>query len=211
MLEKGVIKKIWRGTFMINPKLLPNIPRIAFLDLLLKNYYFGLYTAMSYWKISDLATYTYQIITKNRHFSGQKLNIAGLRVRLIYINPKYFFGYIRAPHSGILVNISDLEKTIVDSTYFIGRYVLAQDIAKAILLAQNKINKRKIIEYLKKLDAPFTTQRLGFLLEKIARIKLHTKKHKLRISNRYILLDPKGPRQTIEKNKKWRIILNRKL
>jgi len=212
MLKKGVIKRIWRGTFMINSKLLPNVPRVTFIDLLLDNqYYFGLYTAMSFWKISDLPAYTYQTITINRRFSGQKLNIAGLKVRLIYINHQHFFGYIRAPYSGTLVNMSDLEKTIIDATYFIGRYILVQDLAKAILLAKNRINIQKIAEYLKKLDSPFTTQRLGFLLEEAAGIRLHTKKYRLRISNRYIFLDPKGPKQTIERNPKWRILLNRKL
>ena len=58
MLEKGVVRKIWRGTFMIDPRLLPNIPRVAFIDSLFgKRYYLGIYTAMSYWKISDIPTY----------------------------------------------------------------------------------------------------------------------------------------------------------
>lgn len=211
MLDKGVIKKIWRGTFMINPRLLPNVPRIAFVNSILGDkYYFGLYTAMSYWKISDIPIYTYQAITINRRFSGQKLNIAGLKVRLIYVNPQYFYGYIKAPYSGILVNMSDLEKTIVDSAYFVGRYILVQDLAKAILLSKNKIDIQKMIEYLEKLGSPFTNQRLGFLLEEIAGIKLPIG-NQLRISNRYILLDPKGPKQADERNTKWRILINRKI
>ena len=186
MLKKGVIKKIWRGTFMINSKLLPNVPRVVFIDSLFDNqYYFGLYTAMSFWKISDLPVYTYQAITMNRRFSGRKLNIAGLKVRLICINPQHFFGYIRAPYSGTLVNMSDLEKTIIDATYFIGRYILVQDLAKAILLAKNRINIQKIAEYLKKLDSPFTTQHLGFLREEAAGIRLHTKNQEYQTATRF--------------------------
>ena len=212
MLDKGVIRKVWRGTFMINPKLLPNVPKVAYIDRLFGDqYYFGLYTAMSYWKISDLPTYTYQVVTVIRRLSGQKKRIAALKLQFVYVNARYFFGYRRVPYQGVLVNMSDLEKTLVDSTYFIGRHVIAHDLSKAVILAKNRVDVAKIIDYLRRLDSPFTNQRLGFLLEEIAKIRISIKKYGLKISNRYIMFDPKGPKRIIDKNEKWRILLNQKI
>ena len=198
---------------MINPKFVVGLPRIIIVDSYLENkYYLGLYTALKYWKISDAPLYQYQVITNKRRLSGKKIKIAGLNIRFIYLNEKAFFGYQRYPYMGALINISDLEKTIIDSVYFLGKYVTVQDIGKALFFAKNRINLEKLISYLERVDSPSVNQRLGFLLEYYKIIKKpESFLNKLRISNRYILLNPYGPRISYYRSNRWRLIINCKL
>ncbi len=213
MLRKGIIRKLWRGTFMINPKLIPGAPKIIIIDAYLKNeYYIGLYTALRYWKLSDAPQYRYQILTVKRWLSGRRTRIENLSLRFIYINEDAFFGYSRYPYGGALVNVSDLEKTIIDAVYFLGRYVTIEDLCKALILAKNKINIEKLIRYLKRLDRPFINQRLGFLLEKSGMMEYSEEiRRKLKISNRYVFLDPYAHKKEYARSPRWRILINRKL
>lgn len=194
---------------MINPRFIPNIPRVLIIDGLLKeDYYFGLYTAMHYWKITDAPTFMMQVITTRRKLSGRKLRIGTLRVQFIYISNEYFFGRQKAPYQGALVYFSDLEKTVADSAYFLGKHMLLEDLYKAIILAKQRLNIEKLIGYLKRFESPFMNQRLGYLLKK-AGIKIE--KNELPVSNRYVYLDPKGPKLEVARDKDWRIIINRKV
>ncbi|RLE41732.1 hypothetical protein DRJ19_05360 [Candidatus Woesearchaeota archaeon] len=209
MAKKGLVKKIWRGTYMINPRLISSNQRILIIQGLVgSNYYFGLYTAMNYWRLSDAPLRQYQVITTRRYFSGKQLRILTMKIKFIFLRQKYFFGFIRAPFQGALTNISDIEKTIVDTTYFLGRHIIFNDLLKAIILAKNRMNTNKLIQYLRKIDSPFINQRLGFLLQKLCDISI---RNKVRITTRYVLLDPAGPREAIAKDKNWRIIINRKI
>lgn len=210
--EKGLVVRLWRGYYIVNPRLMPRIPMLQVIDSYLKeNYYLGLYSAMMYWKITDKVVHTHQVITNQKYLSGKKLEIPGLKANFIYIKENMFFGAIKAPYQGILVKISDLEKTIIDSIYYLGKHVTVEDVTTAIHLAEKKLKPEKLATYLEKINSPTLNQRTGYLLEKLLNIDLTKITNKLKINNKYIKLDPTTQNIQHEKNKKWKIIVNKKI
>ena len=212
LMEKKLVERLWRGFYMINPKLITNVPKAIIIDAYLKSdYYMGLYTALTYWKLTDTPHYTFQVITRKRALSGKIIEKKGINAIFIYLKEKYFFGFKKYPYQGALINISDMEKTIIDSTYYLGKHVLLDDIIKALQLAKKRLKIKKLISYLEKIASPTVNQRLGFLLEKMNYERGDEVREKLRILNRYIPLDPAKPLGNAKKNEKWRVIVNTKI
>lgn len=211
MLNAGVANRIGRGTFILDRNFITHVRVEALIDSLLRDdeYYLGLRYATLFWKMHDMPSYILHVITTNKNLSGKKLSILEDEFKFIYLNKKRFFGYVRIPLGGSLVNISDREKTIIDCLMFISRYVGLQDICKAVKLGYKQIKWDKLLDYALKLEMPSIIQRLGYILDTLGLEDLSETFHKY-IGLNYILLDPSRKSPPIDKNRKWRILVNAK-
>ena len=106
------------------------------------------------------------------------------------------------------VRISSIEKTIVDALTHPEYCGGITEIAKGLWLVKEKIDYKKLHDYIKKHDKNVVAKRLGYILE-IFEIKQAELADKLRefVKNRYDKFDPNLSEKRIGKNV-WRLIDN---
>lgn len=125
-----------------------------------------------------------------------------------------FFGYIEVQYKNSVFKASDLEKTILDC---LNRFDLCggiEEVVRSISSGLEKINRDRLIAYLKRLNSYPLIHRLGFILEKLSKKdfkfnnKLLNKINKMvSDSNYFYPLDPRSLAKG-HKNLKWKIIEN---
>lgn len=210
LLREKLIHKLWRGIFILDAKFLSGVNKETLIDSLFngKDYYFGLNYALLHWRMHDMPSFVSHVLTVNRSYIGRSLTILNETFKFVFINKKRFFGFIRKPISGGLINISDREKSLLDSILFIGRYVNFEDICKALMLGLRNINREKLIKYAFKIGSKALAQRLGYLLEAQGLNNYASDLIKL-VGQNYVYLNPVGPKSGV-KNSKWKIIVNAK-
>lgn len=212
-LEKSkAIRRIHRGLFILDKRFLTGIPTEVVISSLMKHkkYYLGLYTALKYWRLVDVILTEHFILTPER-ISKTRYKIDNYRVKIIKIKKTLFFGYVRVPMNARIVNISNTEKTILDSVYF-QEYVSMRDVVNAFCKVRDKINVKKLIDYAIKFNKSSIIQRVGYILEKLAIAKSNELKAlKEYVSKRYFWLDAKGPKIEIERDDKWKVLCNLKV
>jgi predicted transcriptional regulator of viral defense system len=116
--------------------------------------YIGLYEALSLRNLWEQETNT-TIITIKKVRGGIK-KILGTNVIVRRIKPKYFFGFDYIKYDNFYIPVSDLEKTLIDLVYF--KESLTWQILKNL---KNKIDKRKMLKYLKAYPKNFQKLVLG--------------------------------------------------
>jgi len=209
MLKEGVAEKLWRGYYIASSSLLKGIPSEAFIDSFFEgtNYYIGLRYALLHWRLTDMLGRIIHVITRKRELSGRKLKLRDEEFQIIYVSSSKFFGYLRIPLGGSLINISDKEKTLIDSLLFLGRYTSFDDVCKAFLLGKNTINWEKVTNYAVKIGNRALIQRLGYLLE-FFDISVQYDKLERRVGKNFVSLDPSKRNATENVSKKWKIYIN---
>jgi len=104
--------------------------------------YLGLYEALSLRNLWEQETNTIIITTKRVRGGVRKILEANVIIKRI--NPKYFFGFDYIKYDNFYIPVSDLEKTLIDFVYF--KEPLPWQILRNL---KNKIEKKKILKYLK--------------------------------------------------------------
>jgi len=211
LIQDGVARRLHRGLFILDDTFILHVPREAVIDSLFdkRNYYIGLRYALLFWKLHDAPTTTIHVLTNQRRWSGKQLFIANEKFQLVYLSDHRFFGYVRVPLGGSMVNISDREKTLIDSLLFIGKYVSLGDICKALKLGRGKINVRKMVDYAIRVRNQALVQRLGYLLES-AGFSDGLEILVDHVGKNYVVLNPakKGVVKNSFKVAKWRLYVN---
>lgn len=181
--NKNILKKITKGKYTTksNPyEIGTNINPPAYISFL---------TA------SELKGYTEQIINNIEIITNKNQIFNFENYKFTLIKSKYLFGFEKIDN----YFIADDEKLLIDCFLyrkFSGNF---DEILK--IINNSKINKEKIINYLKKIKNKNLIKRIGFVLEKIKKIDISKE---FSIDKNYIYLD------TITKkhkniNTKWRI------
>ncbi|MDR2384946.1 MAG: hypothetical protein LBD80_04695 [Tannerella sp.] len=128
-------------------------------------YYIGYYSVLQIHQLITQPSLKEQIVVKKR-IKPAETEIKGVKFQFIYPNDKYFFGYRKTWIDNFnKVYCSDLEKTFVDCLYkpdYMGGII---EIAKAIVMAKDKINFDTLLKYVLQFDAQVVIKRLGYLLE----------------------------------------------
>lgn len=106
------------------------------------------------------------------------------------------------------VQVSDLERTIVDCLYNPSLCGGVSEIAKGIWIAKHKIDYEKLVKYIKKFGKKVVGKRLGFILETYEVDKsMEFLIDFIKDSKSYALLDPTLPNQG-KYYKHWRLRIN---
>jgi len=136
LLKKGIIKRIARGTYT------------AFNDVQLagfafKPFYYGLQDALSLLNLWEQETVPVIITTRSVRRGIRTFDGANYLVR--HIDRRMFFGHELMKYGDFWIPVSDVEKTLIDFTYF--NEPLPKEAAREII---EKIDRQKLMGYLRK-------------------------------------------------------------
>lgn len=128
-----------------------------------KKAFLSYYTALTIHGLAE--RYTTQIyITTTKHQRNIKYH--EIKINYIKIIPKKFFGYKTMPYSNERIQISDLERTIID---VINKPKHAGGWNETINCLKNldEINYKQLITYFKKFNNKTIARKTGYILEKL--------------------------------------------
>ena len=172
------------------------------------DYYIGYYSALSIYELTTQPALTEQVVVRKKMKPSIK-TIGKVKFQFIYKgNPKRFFGFKdKLVDKYYRVNCSDLEMTFIDcfdKPELCGGIV---EIAKAMLLARDKLNYPQLLRYATKYNKQVVIKRLGFLLE-LLEIETPIIEDLLELrSLSYALLDTTLPKEG-RMQSRWRIQIN---
>lgn len=173
-----------------------------------KPYYISHYSAMS---IHNMVTQPLSVVYLTYPIMRRPRNIGGARFRFIWTKNEKFWGvtkeWVTAQEQ---VQVSDLERTIIDCLHLPKYAGGISEIAKGIWMVRNNIDYKKLYEYTCRFKKTVVSKRLGFILETyeidreniITLLHNNSEKHKS-----YPLLDPVLPDEG-KYSKHWYLKIN---
>ena len=141
LTKRGEIKRVIKGWYSLYDD--PIVSVFCF-----KPAYVGLQEALSLHNLWEQETNVVIITTKKVRVGIRE--ILGNNVILRTIEPKYFFGFDLIKYENFFVPVSDIEKTLIDFVYF--KESLERETLREII---KRIDRQKLIEYLKKYPSKF--------------------------------------------------------
>ena len=213
LIKRKVIHRLKKGKYIIIPQelgsadtFIGNLYVMAKEIVNTQNYYIAFYSAMKYWGMTTHPVIKVFIVTSKRQFPPQEL---ADRISFVFVDKKNIWGVkSKWITKTATVNISDIEKTIVDALSHPEYCGGITEVAKGIWLVKDKINFKRLIKYTLKYNKKVVAKRLGYILEILGIDAGDTfTKLKTYVSNRYDLLDPTSTKKSIDKNS-WHLIDN---
>lgn len=130
-----------------------------------------------------------------------EIDFQGTRIR--FFKTKQLWGYKKERYAGFDIFVAEKEKSIIDCLLL--KNLPFDEVAKAV--ARKELDEKKLAEYAIRVKNISLMKRLGYVMEYFGMdaemlIKL--------LDNNFIPLDWNAPKKG-EKNKKWKIIVNRRL
>jgi predicted transcriptional regulator of viral defense system len=163
--------------------------------------YIGLYSALEYYGSTTQRFTNLDLIT-NKVLKDQ--TVENIKVNFHKVKKNLFFGFTKVKINQTEVFISNIEKTILDCTYFSSKVYLSE-INMFILSHKDQIDTTSLVSYLNRINSPVLNKRVGYLLEKnglsIDNITINNKYDRLNIN-----LESDGARDN-----KWKLIINENL
>ena len=213
LVKRKVLSRLKNGKFIIIPRETGNNERylgnwfVAAREVINSpDYYLGFYSAMNHWAMLTQPLHKIFIVTPERQIVPKQLKDI---LYIIYMNKKFIWGvseeWVTQTQK---VRISDLEKTILDGLLYPRHCGGITEISKGIWISREKIDFRKLGEYVKRYNKNVIAKRLGYILE-ILELGTISLKFDLRryVKERYDILDPSMPIENKNKNT-WRLIDN---
>lgn len=151
MTKKGEIKRITKGYYSLYED--PVLAVFCF-----RPSYLGLQSALSIHNLWEQETIPVIITSKTVRLGIRKVD--GSNILLKRVLARYFFGFKYVKDGEFYVPVSDIEKTFLDMVYF--NQKMDEDLLKEL---KNKINRKKLKDYLKEYPLKFSLKALRFLDE----------------------------------------------
>lgn len=168
---------------------------------LFKETYIGLHAALEFHGSTTQRFNNLDLISKNV-LNDQK--IENTQITFHKVKSDLFFGYEKHKVSKTDVFVSNIEKTIIDCTYFSAKVYLSE-ISSFIDANAEEIDTKKLSIYLQKINSAVLNKRLGYLLERMG-ISLGD----IEINNKYDRLNIHLG-ETGTRDRKWKLIINEAL
>jgi predicted transcriptional regulator of viral defense system len=211
--KRGLVSQVKRGLFVIVPAELGSSTEYFGNPYLIVRYLVG---DAPYFLSHGTAMELHRIVTQpqlvicvssTKRIPNQVLH--GTAYRFVLVKPKDFFGHKKhwiAKQEP--VEISDLERTVLDGLRHPELCGGITDVAKGIWMRHEDIHIAKLLEYAGCLNVGSVYRRLGYLLE-LFDMATETELHSLRklLTATYAPLDPTLPREGAHLAK-WRLQLN---
>lgn len=213
LASKGLATRIKPGLFILVPaelgherEYLGNPHMVAAAIAGGKNYFISHSSAM---EIHQMVTQPQLVVYTTCTKRIRPISVSGTEFRFIYCKPKYFFG---STHHWVTktqkIEVSDLERTIIDGLRQSGCCGGFSEVAKGYWMRRQDMDIKKLVEYALVLDIGAVYRRLGYLLElfkteETDQVELLRKK----LTSTYVLLDPTMPAEG-KFIAHWRLRLN---
>lgn len=166
LVRKGWLQSVRRGVYLLNPSqrgpdALPDSDPLRIGHYLLTPYYFGYGTAAQLRGLLPRAGPVYYIVSPNRSAFRPR---GPARFQLIRPKPPRFFGGRKLVRRGSSLQVSDLERTVID---VVARPDLSGGLEGAVLVLSNakpSINWERLRRYLQRYGSRSLSLRVGYLL-----------------------------------------------
>lgn len=204
--KKGWLERIEKGKYII----VPFQAKEGWLEhpfilasKLINKYYISYRTALAYYGLTEQIPIYVYVATITRKEKLEK-DLQMYKFRFVKINKKKFFGYKKEMIDNKVIYIAEKEKAIIDcldKERYSGTII---EIIKAI--NSNLININKLKRYAIKMKNASLIRRLGYLLDILNKDSSGLIKHVG--EHRLIYLSTSFPKNKIEINNKWKLIVN---
>jgi len=168
-------------------------------------YYIGFRSALNFYGLTEQVSKTVYVATLRQK---KELKVGGAVFRFVKVPEKKYFGVTQVTLQEEKVNISDLEKTIIDCLDHPEYAGGLTEVAKAIWFGREDLDLSKLVAYTDRFDEKALAQRLGFLLEFLEVADENILKRLAQLTGKaYVKLDLMGG----EEGKylaKWRLKVN---
>jgi predicted transcriptional regulator of viral defense system len=212
LTKRNLVARINAGTFLLletthEQVQLSNWPIIAEALASTDQYYISHYAAMRLHGMTTHALIDIKVtLTKRRR--PKELN--NIKYHFVTSKPVNFWGY--EPHwvsKKNKVNVSDLERTIIDGLHRPEYSGGITEVIRGISLKQNDIKWEKLIRYANRFPSKAVTKRLGYLLESLnlGTDQIKALEKSVRLAKDYVLLEPKGEKKGTY-NQRWHLSVN---
>lgn len=210
LLEKGLIRQLYRGTYAVEDNILSGSPihKYEIAMHLSRNGAICCWSALAFHGLSDqiLSTiFVFQFMPGKVRRSDYKYQIDHSHYQLIQTDIKHNWGVETIRLDETKVHITDLERTLLDSLIYPQYCGGFREVMDAFLNAKNKINVAKLLEYTTKTSIA-TQKRLGWMLSHL-KITIPSSFKEQINTTRYDKLNPLGARRG-KYNKEWMILEN---
>lgn len=211
LVKRNLISRLKRGKYIIIPQEIGSVKKyvgnwfIAAKEIVnSREYYISFYSAMDFWGMVTHPVNKIFISTPKRQMIPKEMK--GF-LKFVFVDKKFIFGIVEKwIDKQKKVRFSDIEKTILDCLFHPEHCGGIAEIATGIYLVRNKIDYKKLIQYVEKYNKNVIAKRLGYILE-ILGISIIRKDLKKYIRGRYDLFDPYLSKKNLNKND-WRLIDN---
>lgn len=196
LTEKGWLERLFPGTYLIVPLSAGEAGVYTTHEYLIASHvaapmYIGYYSALSHHGLTEQVPRTVYVVTPTR---AQSRDIHGVSYRVTTVVERKFFGFEPTSIEGTTVQVSDLEKTLVDGAdhpEFCGGL---RELASAMHTADERgCDWESVGEYLARLDNGAATRRIVYLADQLG-IDLPTREALVEsFTSGYSPLDPTQP------------------
>jgi len=191
--EKGWLERIVHGKYLILPlaageNAVYTEHEFVIASALVEPMYIGYWSAMNQHGLTEQLPRTVYIVTTDR---AQEREIHGVTYRPVTVTEQKFFGYQPTAVGSNQVNISSIEKTLVDCAdhpEFCGGI---GELAKAMQnAAETRCSWERVVEYLRRVGNGAATKRLVYLADQLDIDLPEYRKLVENFTTGYPLLDP---------------------
>jgi predicted transcriptional regulator of viral defense system len=196
LTEKGWLDRLFPGTYLIIPLTAGEEAVYTTHEYLIAAHvaepmYIGYYSALSHHGLTEQVPRTVYVVTPTR---AQSREIHGVPYRVTTVTERKFFGFEPTSIEGTTVQVSDLEKTLVDCAdhpEFCGGL---RELATAMRTADERgCDWDTVGEYLERLDNGAATKRIVYLADQLG-IDLPAREELVAsFTSGYSSLDPTRP------------------
>jgi predicted transcriptional regulator of viral defense system len=193
LAEKGWLDRLLPGRYLIIPLAAGETSMYTTHEYLIATHvadpmYIGYYSALDHHGLTEQVPRTVYVVSPNRARSQE---IHGVPYRVATVTKRKFFGYEPTSIEGTSVNITDVEKTLVDCADHPEYCGGIRKLANAMVVAEKQgCSWATIGEYLQRLDNGAATKRIVFLADQLD-IALPTRETLIEsFTSGYSLFDP---------------------
>ncbi|GAA0682619.1 type IV toxin-antitoxin system AbiEi family antitoxin [Natronoarchaeum mannanilyticum] len=196
LTEKGWLDRLFPGTYLIIPLAAGEESVYTTHEYLIAAHvaepmYIGYYSALSHHGLTEQVPRTVYVVTPTR---AQSRETHGVPYRVTTVTERKFFGFDPTSIEGTTVQVSDLEKTLVDCAdhpEFCGGL---RELATAMRAADERgCDWDTVGEYIERLDNGAATKRIVYLADQLG-IDLPAREELVAsFTSGYSLLDPTRP------------------
>jgi predicted transcriptional regulator of viral defense system len=196
LTEKGWLDRLFPGTYLIIPLTAGEEAVYTTHEYLIAAHvaepmYIGYYSALSHHGLTEQVPRTVYVVTPTR---TQSREIHGVPYRVTVVTERKFFGFEPRSIEGTTVQVSDLEKTLVDCAdhpKFCGGL---RELATAMRTADKRgCDWNTVGEYLERLDNGAATKRIVYLADQTGIDLPNREELVASFTSGYSLLDPTRP------------------
>ena len=212
-VHRGLVSRLKPGVFVIVPPELGNASDYAGDPYLTAKRLAGsapsFISHASAMEIHRMVTQPQLVVFASSSKRLRSRTLHGMEFRFVFIQPEHYFGtakhWVTKQES---VDISDLERTVIDGLRQPEYCGGITEVAKGLWMRHQDMQAKKLVDYALRISTGAVLRRLGYLLELYA-IAPQSELARLRdvLSETYVPLDPMLPKEGPHL-RRWRLQLN---